>query len=124
MTDHEKYKKMIELQLGDLSERNIMILHREMESLLYGQAKKVEVEEKIQRDALRKTYDIKSFVGGKIITQKLPIPPAGKKKRPRIIPVSNNMEVMISTIGNMNNSSVDYHMEQLRKLNNEHNSSQ
>lgn len=123
MTDHEKYKKMIELQLGDLSERNIMILHREMESLLYGQVKKVEVEEKIQRDALRKTYDIKSFVGGKIITQKLPIPPAGKKKRPRIIPVSNNMEVMISTIGNMDNSSVDYHMEQLRQLNKEHNSS-
>lgn len=123
MTDHEKYKKMIELQLGDLSERNIMILHREMESLLYGQAKKAEVEEKIQRDTLRKTYDIKSFVGGKIITQKLPIPPARKKKRPRIVTLSNNMEAMITTVQSIDDASTDYHMEQLRQLNKEHNSS-
>ena len=113
LTAREKNQKLIELQLSELSDRNIEILFTHMNSLLYGQKKKAEVEEKLQQE----TFIHKSIVGEdariEIIKTELPKPP--KKKRPRIVKQSS-VEVSISTFTASQDQWFQEHTEGLRKM--------
>lgn len=117
LTEREKNQKLIELQLGDLSDANMVILASHINSLIAGQNYKEKIEAQIEEQKLRETYDMKSFVEGKIVVERVPyIKTPCKKRRPRIVSLSNNIELNITAINQRDDEMISKHMENLRDL--------